>query len=167
VAVQGQGWIALSMPDGTEAYTRNGSLEVSVNGVVQTRNGIPVQGDGGAISVPPDNKVSIANDGTVSVVPETGAQNTVNAIGRIKLVNPPEADLVRGADGLFRLKSGAAAEVDVKVIVAGGYLEGSNVNPVEQMVTMISLARQFEMQMKALSSADTNDRAATQVLTNY
>ncbi|MCX7180208.1 MAG: flagellar basal-body rod protein FlgF [Proteobacteria bacterium] len=167
VAVQGQGWLALALPDGTEAYTRNGSLEFNVNGVLQTRNGIPVQGDGGAITVPPEVKISIANDGTVSVVPETGAQNTVNAIGRIKLVNPPEADLVRGGDGLFRLRSGAAAEVDPKVVLAGGYLEGSNVNPVEQMVNMISLARQFEMQMKALTNADTNDRAATQVLTNY
>ncbi|MFA7269813.1 MAG: flagellar basal body rod protein FlgF [Sterolibacterium sp.] len=167
VAVQGQGWLALALPDGSEAYTRNGSLELNVNGVLQTRNGIPVQGDGGAISVPPDQKVSIANDGTVSVVPETGAQNTVNAIGRIKLVNPPESDLVRGADGLFRLRSGAAAEIDPKVVVTSGYLEGSNVNPVEQMVNMISLARQFEMQMKALTTADTNDRAATQVLTNF
>ena len=48
VAVQGTGWIALAMPDGSEAYTRNGSLETRVNGVLQTRTGIPVQGDGGA-----------------------------------------------------------------------------------------------------------------------
>lgn len=167
VAVQGPGWVALAMPDGTEAYTRNGSFELSINGVLQTRNGIPVQGDGGAITVPPDVKLFIANEGTVSVVQETGAQNTVNAVGRVKLVNPPEADLVRGGDGLFRLKSGAAAETDPKVVLASGYLEGSNVNPVEQMVNMISLARQFEMQMKALTTADSNDRAATQILTNF
>ncbi len=167
VAVQGRGWVALSMPDGSEAYTRNGSLEMNVNGVLQTRNGIPVQGDGGIISVPPDVKVAIANDGTVSVIPESGAQNTVNAIGRIKLVNPPEADLVRGADGLFRLSSGGAAETDPKVSLASGYLEGSNVNPVEQMVSMISLARQFDMQMKLLTSAEANDKSASQLLSNY
>ncbi|MFA6311242.1 MAG: flagellar basal body rod protein FlgF [Sterolibacterium sp.] len=166
VAVQGQGWIALAMPDGSEAYTRNGNFELSANGVLQTRNGIPLQGDGGAITVPPDVKITIANDGTVSVVPETGAQNTVNAIGRIKLVNPPEANLERGGDGLFRQRGGFAAEIDPKVTLAGGYLEGSNVNPVEQMVNMISLARHFEMQMKALTTADANDRAATQVITN-
>jgi len=164
VAVQGQGWLTLTLPDGSEAYTRNGSFEVSVNGVLQTRNGMPVQGDGGAITVPPDVKVSIANDGTISVIPESGAQNTVNAIGRLKLVNPPEADLERGADGLFRQRSGGVAQNDPKVTLAGGYLEGSNVNSVEQMVTMISLARHFEMQMKALTSADANDRAATQVI---
>jgi flagellar basal-body rod protein FlgF len=164
VAVQGSGWIALAMPDGSEAYTRNGSLETSVNGVLQTRTGIPVQGDGGSITVPQDVKVSIGKDGTVSVIPETGAQNTVNSIGRIKLVNPEEAELVRGGDGLFRLKSGDLAPMDEKTQIAGGYLEGSNVNPVDQMVSMISLARQFEMQVKMLQTADQNDRSATQVI---
>ena len=166
VAIQGQGWIALAMPDGSEAYTRNGSLQLDVNGVLQTRNGIPVQGDGGTITVPPEVKITLANDGTVSVVPESGAQNTVNALGRIKLVNPPEADLVRGGDGLFRMKNGVPPEVDPKVTLASGYLEGSNVNPVEQMVNMISLARQFDMQMKTLSSADANDKSATSIITN-
>ena len=158
--------MALALPEGGEAYTRNGSLELSINGVLQTRGGIPVQGDAGPITVPPDVKMSIANDGTVSAIPETGAQTAVTSLGRIKLVNPPEADLVRGNDGLFRLKSGRSADVDPKVTLASGYIEGSNVNPIEQMVTMISLARQFDMQMKVLSSAQANDTAATQVITN-
>jgi flagellar basal-body rod protein FlgF len=164
IAVQGAGWIALAMPDGSEAYTRNGSLEMSVNGVLQTRAGIPVQGDGGPITVPPDVKVSIARDGTVSVIPESGAQNTVNTIGRIKLVNPDEVELVRGGDGLFRPRGGDPAPVSEPTQLASGYLEGSNVNPVDQMVSMISLARQFEMQVKMLQTADQNDRSATQVI---
>ncbi|MCK9284392.1 MAG: flagellar basal-body rod protein FlgF [Rhodocyclaceae bacterium] len=167
VAVEGSGWIALAMPDGSEAYTRNGNLELNVNGVLQTRTGIPVMGDGGPISVPPDSKISIGKDGTVSVVPETGAQNTVNAIGRIKVVNPPEETLVRREDGLFRSADGAGLPNDDKASLANGYLEGSNVNPVEQMVSMISLARQFEMQMKMISTAEQNDKAATQVIANF
>lgn len=164
LAVRGKGWIALAMPDGTEAYTRNGSLTVSENGVLQTQAGIPVQGDGGPITIPPDSRVTVGVDGTLSVVPETGAQNTVNAVGRIKLVNPPEGELERGQDGLFRLRTGDPAPQDDTVRVASGYLENSNVNPVEQMVAMISLARQFEMQMRMITTAETNDRAATQVL---
>lgn len=166
VAVQGQGWIALALPDGTEAYTRNGSLEVSVNGVLQTRNGIPVQGDGGAISIPPDNAVTIAKDGTITVLSASGARNNPSAIGRIKLVDPPAGELERGADGLFRLRGGGAAPVDDKVAIASGYLEGSNVNVVEEMVGMIALARQFDLQMRMLSTAEQNDRAATQLLAN-
>ncbi|MDO9601976.1 MAG: flagellar basal body rod C-terminal domain-containing protein, partial [Rhodocyclaceae bacterium] len=102
--------------------------------------------------------------GTISVTAAGGAQNTVTVVGRIKLVNPPEADLKRGPDGLFRLNTGDAAPLDEGVKVAAGYLENSNVNPVEQMVAMISLARQFEMQIKLLTNAEMNDRAATQVL---
>lgn len=166
VAVQGKGWIALALSDGTEAYTRSGSLQIDVNGVLQTRNGIPVQGDGGVISVPPDVKLTIADEGTISAIPETGQQTNVDAIGRIKLVNPPEAELVRGEDGLFRLQSGQPAEADPDARIASGYLEGSNVNAAEEMVSMISLARQYEMQMKLLTNAQTNDQSATQIITN-
>ncbi|MBK6631476.1 MAG: flagellar basal-body rod protein FlgF [Betaproteobacteria bacterium] len=164
VAVQGQGWLALALPDGSEAYTRNGSLEINVNGVLQTRNGIPVQGDGGPISIPPDNEITVGADGMISLKPSSGAQNTVTQVGTFKLVNPPEADLVRGADGLFRLRDGSAAPVDPNVSVAAGFLEGSNVNVVDQLVAMISLARQYETQLKLLSTAEQNDRAAAQLL---
>jgi len=164
LAVRGKGWMALAMPDGTEAYTRNGAFTISENGVLQTASGIPVQGDGGPITIPPDSRVTVGGDGTISVVSETGAQNTTNAVGRVKLANPPEETLARGEDGLFRLAGGAVAPQDDNVRVASGYLENSNVNPVEQMVAMISLARQFEMQMRMITTAEANDRAATQVL---
>lgn len=165
VAVQGQGWIAVQAADGSEAYTRNGSLEVNVNGVLQTRSGLPVLGDGGPISIPPDNEITVGRDGTISLVPKSGAQNNVAAIGRIKLANPPENDMTRGADGLFRVRDGAA-DTDPNMVLASGYVEGSNVNVVEQMVDMISLARQFDMQTKLLQNADQNDRAAAQLLSS-
>jgi flagellar basal-body rod protein FlgF len=85
-------------------------------------------------------------------------------LGRIKLVNPAEADILRGEDGLFRLKSGANADADPSVTVTSGALEGSNVNVVEAMVNMISLARSFEMHMKLIQNAEANDRQASTVL---
>jgi flagellar basal-body rod protein FlgF len=97
-------------------------------------------------------------------VQENGARNSGSVIGRVKLVNPPETDLVRGEDGLFRTRNGQPAELDDRVRIAEGYIEGSNVNVSEQIVDMISLARQFEMQMKMLSTADSNDQAATKIL---
>jgi flagellar basal-body rod protein FlgF len=163
IAMQGRGWIAVTAPDGTEAYTRSGNLQVDVNGVLQTRNGLSLVGDAGPIAVPPDQKVEIGRDGTVSIIPETGLQTT-SAIGRIKLVNPPEADLERRADGLFRLRTGVPAPADENARLVTGYIEGSNVNAAEQMVSMISLARQFEMQLKMITNAEANDRAASQVL---
>ena len=164
VAVEGRGWIALQMPDGSEAYTRAGSLDVNVNGLLQTKGGQTVLGDSGPITIPPDNSIEIAPDGTVSVVPSFGTPNNANAIGRIKVVNPPEADLVRGGDGLFRLKSGQPADVAEGVRLNSGNLEGSNVNVVDAMVNLISLSRQFEMQVKLLQTADTNAQRADQLL---
>ena len=164
VSVKGQGWIAVQMPDGTEAYTRAGSFDVDVNGILTTKSGHAVLGDGGPITIPPDTNVEIAPEGTVSVVNATGARNNANAVGRIKLVNPPEGDLVRGGDGLFRLKSGEPAPLDERVRLTSGTLEGSNVNVTDAMVNLISLARQFEMQVKLLQTADTNAQRADQLL---
>ena len=164
VSVKGQGWIAVQMPDGTEAYTRAGSFDVDVNGILTTKSGYAVLGDGGPISIPPDTNIEIAPEGTVSVVNATGARNNANTVGRIKLVNPPEGDLVRGGDGLFRLKSGEPAPLDERVRLTSGTLEGSNVNVTDAMVNLISLARQFEMQVKLLQTADTNAQRADQLL---
>ncbi len=164
VAIQGRGWIAVQLPDGTEGYTRNGNLQVDANGVLQTKNGLPVMGDGGQISIPPDQKIELGRDGTLTVIPLTG-QQTASTVGRVKMVNPADTDLQRGEDGVFRLAAGGAAPIDENVRLVTGFIEGSNVNPVEQMVNMISLARQFEMQVKMMTEAETNDKAATQLLT--
>jgi flagellar basal-body rod protein FlgF len=164
VAIEGAGWIAVQLPDGSEGYTRNGSLQVNVNGVLQIRNGMSVMGDGGPIAVPADVRITVGGDGTVSTVPNGAGANQVQNIGRIKLVNPPEQQLQRGDDGIFRLAGGGQADVDPKVKLHGGALESSNVNAVEAMVGMISLARSFDMQMKMLQNADANDRSATQLL---
>ena len=161
VAVQGHGWIAVQLEDGSEAYTRNGSFQVTPEGVLQTRNGLIVAGDAGPLTIPADTEVSVAKDGTISTVPSGSQPSQVVVVGRIKLVNPPESQMVRGDDGLFRTKGGNAAEADANVTVAPGSLESSNVNTVEAMVNMISLARQFDMQMKMLQSADNNAKQAS------
>ena len=164
VAVSGKGWLAVQLPDGSEAYTRAGSLDVGVTGLLQTKAGNPLMGDGGPINIPPDNTIEIAPDGTISVVPTFGTPNNANAIGRLKLVNPPEVDMVRGADGLFRLRSGQPAPADQSLQVSSGTLEGSNVNVADAMVNLISLSRQFEMQIKMMQTADTNAQRADQLL---
>ena len=85
-------------------------------------------------------------------------------MGRLKLVDPPAAELTKGGDGLVRLKSGEPAQADESVRVADGALEGSNVSVVEAMVGMIEVARQFEMQMKLLQTTETNEQRAAQLL---
>jgi len=164
VALRGPGWIAVQDDNGQEAYTRMGHLQVSQNGVMQTSNGLNLMGDSGPVAVPPDQDILIAKDGTVSTVPVGQGLNAVAIAGRIKLVNPAEADLVRGEDGLFRQKSGQPAAADANVTLISGALETSNVNPAEAMVSMVSLARQFELQMRVLRAAEDNNRSADKVL---
>jgi flagellar basal-body rod protein FlgF len=163
VAIQNEGWLVVQRADGSEGYTRNGSLKVSENGVLQTATGLTIMGDGGPISIPPDVAISIAKDGTISSVANGTLPGPSNVIGRLKLVNPPESELTRASDGLFVTPSGTA-EVDINVNVVSGALESSNVNVVDAMVTMISLARQFETQMKLIQNAENNANKASQLL---
>lgn len=164
VAVRGKGWFVVQGPDGKEAYTRNGSFSVDANGVLRTQNGWAVVGDSGPVTIPPDNSVEIGSDGSVTATPLTGAKTSANVAGRLKLVNPDEATLVRGDDGLFRTSNNVPAVQDDNVRVAGGFIEGSNVNVVEQMVNMLSLARHFEMQTKLLDTAQQDDKSATSII---
>ncbi|MCU0939965.1 MAG: flagellar basal-body rod protein FlgF [Burkholderiaceae bacterium] len=164
VAVQGDGWIAVQGLDGNEAYTRAGNLQIGADGTLQLPNGLPVLGDGGPIVVPPDARISIGSDGTVSSKTMDSPQS--NPVGRIKLTNPEGANLVKGLDGLFRTRDGEPAPADEAVRLADGTLEGSNVNVVEAMIGMIATARQFEMQMKLLTSAEQNEQKASTLVSN-
>ena len=159
VGVQGAGWIAVQGADGREAYTRAGDLRVDPSGLLMNGAGQPVLGDGGPISVPPHTSLMIGADGTVSIVPLGQGPETTALVGRIKLVNPPAESLVRGEDGLFRTSDGADAPADANVQLASGVLESSNVNIADAMVNMIELARHFDLQVKAMRTAEENARA--------
>jgi flagellar basal-body rod protein FlgF len=132
-----------------------------------TMDGRPLMGDAGPLVVPPGSSLVVAGDGLVTALgagdPAVGAAE----VGRLKLVNPLATELVRGDDGLFRMQPGAAApQADPQVRLLAGAIEGSNVNPVEVMVSMIANARRFEMQMKTLQTAESNDQQANKLLSS-
>ncbi|HKQ84404.1 MAG TPA: flagellar basal-body rod protein FlgF, partial [Steroidobacteraceae bacterium] len=164
VGIQGEGWIAVQAADGREAYTRAGDLRVDPSGVLMTGAGHPVLGDSGPLSVPPNSSVLVAADGTVSIVPLGQGPETTASVGRIKLVKPPLDQLTRGEDGLFRTRDGSGAPADASVRVASGVLESSNVNIADAMVNMIELSRQFDLQVKAMRTAEEDAAAAAQLL---
>jgi len=164
IAVAGKGFIAVQAADGSEAYTRAGDLRTDNAGVLQTGAGHIVLGEGGPITIPEAAKVDIGKDGTISItqIGDAGGGSTV--IDRIKLVNPDVKELKRNEQGLFILKSGQDAEVDDDVSVVSGTIETSNVNAAAALVNMIELARQFEMQIKMLKTAEENNAQATQMM---
>ena len=159
----GTAWFGIQGLDGTEAYTRNGHFEIATDGTLVSPGGLPVLSSGGApMTVPAGATVSIGADGTVSA--KVGKEPS-NAVGRLKLATPNADDpLQRGPDGLFRPRSGDPLPNDETARLQTGVLEGSNVNPIEAMVGMIQTARQFETQMRLLQTAESNDRAAGQLL---
>ena len=164
VAVQGDGFIAVQGPDGREAYTRAGDLRVDTSGQLRTGTGLAVLGDGGPISVPPNASLLVGGDGTISIVPLGQGPDTKATVGRIKLVNPASTDMEKGQDGLFRMKDGSDAPADASARVISGVLESSNVNVADAMVNMIELSRRFDMQVRAMKSAEDNGAASARLL---
>lgn len=165
IALKGEGWIAVQAADGEEAYTRAGDLAVDVNGVLRTGTGLPVLGNGGPIAVPPAAKVEIGADGTVSILPLDGGGVGLAQVDRIRLVNPPAENLEKREDGLVHLKEGApAAELDGTLRVEPGFLEGSNVNAVSALTEILTLSRQYEMQVKLMGYAEQNSEASARLL---
>lgn len=159
----GNAWFAVQGLDGTEAYTRAGSFQISPTGQLVTSTGLALLSDGGGpIDVQQGADISLGSDGTITAkVPGQPAA----AVGRVKLATPtPDDPLRRGDDGLFRTASGDPMPNDANARLLAGALEGSNVNPVESMVGMIAAARQFEAQLRMLQTAETNDKTASQLL---
>ena len=160
---EGKAWFAVQGLDGLETYTRAGHFEVSTTGQLVTPNGQAVLSDGGApIDVPQGAEVVLGHDGTVTA---RSAGQPPQPLGRLKLATPGADDpLKRGDDGAFRTASGEPLAADPNARLRPGVLEGSNVNPVECMVGMIAAARQFEQQMRLLSTAESSDKSAAQLL---
>ncbi|MBW8185144.1 flagellar basal-body rod protein FlgF [Shewanella nanhaiensis] len=165
IAINGSGWIAVQGADGGEAYTRSGSLSFDTSGLLRNDRGNPIMGDSGPIVLPlPIEKVEIAQDGIISVRPLGATAEVIEEVGRIKLVNPGDGNMMRGADGLFRQMSGEIAPADPRVAVESGAVEGSNVNAVDEMVSLIDIQRQFEMQVKMMKTAEEMDQASSSLM---
>ena len=165
IAVQGNNWLAVQAPDGSEAYTRDGSLQVSANGQLINGSGHPLLDVGGSpIAVPPSTSVTIAADGTVSVIPQGQSAATLAQIGRVKVVSADPTQLSRGADALFHAVPGSTPQTVAGNSITVGALESSNVNPADALVQMIQLSRQFEMQTRLMHTVDQNGQASTSLL---
>ncbi|HEY8585890.1 MAG TPA: flagellar basal-body rod protein FlgG [Rhodanobacter sp.] len=157
VAIQGRGFLQVTMPDGAVAYTRDGSLHMDQNGQIVTANGYPVDP---AVSIPANSQsITIGSDGTISVsLPGQAAPQQVGTVQLADFINP--AGLQPNGDNLYlETASSGSPQIGQPGLnglgtLAQGALESSNVNVVEQMVNMIETQRTYEMNSKAVSAAD-------------
>jgi len=164
IAIEGQGFIAVQSPEGTEAYTRAGRLNIDELGMLRTSSGLPVMGNEGPIALPPLEKMEIGSDGTLSIVAQGQGPEAMIEIDRIKLVNPDVNEMSKGEDGLLRLEGNVPALADAQVSLISGALEGSNVNVMDEFTNILSLSRQFEMQLKIMTTAQQNSETSARLL---
>jgi flagellar basal-body rod protein FlgG len=165
VAVQGQGFFQIQMPDGTLAYTRDGTFQTNAQGQLVTSSGYLVQP---GITVPQGaQSVTIGNDGTVSVT--LAGQSAATQIGQLQLanfINPPGLQPI-GQNLLVQSAASGAPQTrspgtNGLGTLTQGQLESSNVNVVEELVNMIQTQRAYEMNSKAISTVDQMLQYATQ-----
>ncbi|MCG7976307.1 MAG: flagellar basal-body rod protein FlgF [gamma proteobacterium symbiont of Stewartia floridana] len=164
VAINGEGYFAVQAPDGSEAYTRRGDLKVDANGLVTNGEGLPVIGNGGPLALPPMERLEIAPDGTITILPEGATPDALAIVDRIKMVNPPRDALYKGEDGLLRMKAGGEADADAATQLVSGSIESSNVNVADALVNMIELSRKFELQVKMMKNAEEMDKASASLM---
>ena len=158
IAIQGRGFLEVDLPDGTQAYTRDGSLQVDQNGQLTTAGGYVIQPP---INIP-DNALSltIGKDGTVSVT-QPGAAGTSVQIGQLQLstfINPTGLQSMGENLYLETDSSGPANQLQPGLDGTGSilqqYVETSNVNVAEELVNMITTQRAYEMNSKAVQTSD-------------
>jgi len=164
VAIDGDAMLAVQAADGSEVYTRRGDLKMSDTGLLTTGDDKPVLGDGGPITLPPYDSLSIGKDGTISIIPVGGRPQDALVVDRLKLVSAKGSTIAKGLDGLFRQTSGGTLPADPDASLTAGSLEGSNVNASSALIDMIDASRSWETQVKMLTTAQDMDKSAADLM---
>lgn len=164
VAANGDAMLVVQSEDGEEAYTRRGDLQIGNSGMLTTGDGRPVMGTGGPIILPPADSIAIDGQGRITIVPAGGDATQPQEVGQLRLVSPKGSDVVKGMDNLFRVRGGGTLPDDPDASVKSGHLEGSNVSTTKALVDMIDASRSWDMQLKLISDARTNDEAAANLM---
>ena len=164
IALEGDVLLAVQAPNGEEAYTRRGDLQMADSGLLTTGDGNPVYGEQGPITLPPADSIKIDKDGSIWVVPLGGDPNQPQLVDRLKLTSAAGSVVLKGLDGLFRVQGGGALPSDPLARVNSGSLEGSNVEATSALVEMIEASRAWETQMKLISTAREMDTSAADLM---
>lgn len=164
IALNGDALLTVQAPDGSEAYTRRGDLQLTDSGLLTTGDGMPVQGQSGPITLPPADSVSIGKDGQIWIVPQGGDPKSPQAVDTLKLVSAQGSTIKKGLDGLFHVEGGGTLPSDPDAKLTSKSLEGSNVNASATLVDMIDASRSWEAQIKMLTTAQDMDKSASALM---
>lgn len=163
VAINGEGFFTVQTPAGNEAYTRAGNIRVDQQGNM-TVNGFPLMADGNPITLPEYQDIEISDKGVVTVIPPGGGAKL--EVAQLKLVKPAYTELQKESDGLLHTRDGGEFPADATVAVAAEHLEGSNVSAIDELVNVMSLTRNFEMQVRMMKTAETLAQAGNRLMSS-
>jgi flagellar basal-body rod protein FlgG len=162
LALEGRGFFAVSTPEGTR-YTRNGNFTIALDGTIVTQAGYPVQGVQGVLHVPDPqrtdrSKIVVSEQGEIAL----GTQ----PIGKLRIVDFPNLGVLKKTEqSLFAADplSPVIEKTDLSTRVRQGYLEGSNVDGLREMIDMVELVRTFEAEQKVVQALDATTAQALDV----
>ncbi len=166
IAINGEGFLQVAKPDGTVAYTRDGTLTLSSEGTIVTQGGLPLEPE---ISIPPDaSRVTISQDGTVEALIEGDALPVV--LGQIELARFNNTAGLQAIGGNLYMESAASGEPIISSagenglgVIRQGFVESSNVAVVQEMVNLITAQRAYEVNSKVVTTADQMLSQANQI----
>lgn len=164
VAMQADALLTVQSDEGEEGYTRRGDLQLSPSGLLTTGDGQPVMGGQGPITIPPADKIMIDQDGRISIIPVGGDPTQPQEVDKLRLVSPAGSKIVKGLDGLFRVKGGGALPDDPDARLSSRHLESSNVSATATLVQMIEASRAWDTQLKLIGDARDMDSATADLM---
>lgn len=164
IALSGDAMLAVQAENGEIGYTRRGDLMLSSSGLLTTGDGRPVQASQGPLTLPPSDSISIDEQGRIWIVPVGGDPAQPQEVDRLQIASPAGSDVVKGVDGLFRLRGGGTLPADPDARVVTRSLESSNVSSTQALVEMIEASRSWDTQLKMLGDARDMDAATTDLM---
>ena len=164
VALNGDAMLVVQTADGKEGYTRRGDLSISPSGLLQNGEGLPVLGQNGPITLPPNAKVSISQDGSLLAGNPEAPGEPPALVDKLKLVSFRGSRIEKDLTGVFRVPNGGVLPVDDTAQVMPGSLEQSNVRPTEVLVEMVEAQRMFDIRTKLISTARELDEGGASLM---
>ena len=166
LAIDGDGYFIVKPEGGKLALSRRGDLKVGIDGTLRDNAGAQIFSvDLEPIEIPPYRNISIANDGIITIEPlnaEPGQQVVVGQIASTK--GSEEVKLVKSLDGFIRTEDGGIPEPDQQSRIVSGFLEGSNVKSVDELVSGIEQSRSYEINVKFITTAKELDEAGSSLM---
>ncbi|MFN3450796.1 MAG: flagellar basal body rod protein FlgF [Sphingorhabdus sp.] len=164
IALSGDAMLAVQAENGEIGYTRRGDLMLSASGLLTTGDGRPAQASQGPLTLPPSDRVNIDEQGRVWIVPLGGDPTQPQQVDQLQLVSPAGSDVVKGVDGLFRVRGGGTLPADPDARLVTRSLESSNVSATQALVDMIEASRSWDTQLKMLGDARDMDSATADLM---